>query len=80
MGGNFFDSDRLAESNAQPQRAGDTASTRFLGIMFECCSVYGRIYRDAAGTSYQGNCPKCAKKLTVGVGSGGTDQRFFRAQ
>ena len=51
----------------------------FLGIHFTCCNIYGRIYKNAAGTAYVGNCPQCRSKLTVPVGEGGTAQRFFSA-
>lgn len=52
----------------------------WIGIRFECCSVYTRIYRNAEGTAYQGACPKCLRKVRLAVGPGGTDARFFTAQ
>lgn len=51
----------------------------FLGIMFECCNVYGRIYKNKEGTAYVGKCPKCLKNVMVKVGKEGTNNRFFRA-
>jgi hypothetical protein len=63
--------------------ANDDRNTRrkpFLGIMFECCSIYSRIYKNKEGTAYVGHCPKCAKRLVVRIGPGGTDHRFFRAR
>ena len=56
------------------------SSRPFLGIFFECCGVYSRIYRNQAGTAYAGHCPRCLRKLEVKCGEGGTDQRIFRAQ
>jgi len=53
---------------------------KFLGIMFDCCGVYGRIYPNKEGTYYQGRCPKCLRMVKVKIGEGGTNQRFFRAQ
>ena len=52
----------------------------FLGIMFECCNVYGRIYKNKEGTHYQGKCPRCLRELKIKIGEGGTTNRFFRAQ
>ena len=57
-----------------------TTRRPFLGIWFDCCGVYGRIYKNAAGTMYTGRCPKCLRYVRVRVGGQGegTDRRFFR--
>ncbi len=52
---------------------------KFLGILFECCNVYGRIYKNKEGTFYQGRCPKCMRTIKIKVGEGGTTSRFFKA-
>ncbi|HOI54699.1 MAG TPA: hypothetical protein PLP01_05585 [Phycisphaerae bacterium] len=52
----------------------------WISVHFECCNVYARVYRNAAGTAYVGWCPKCAAKVTVRVAPGGTTTRFFRAR
>jgi hypothetical protein len=52
----------------------------WVGIRFDCCSVYVRIYRNAAGNAYEGQCPRCARKVRLRVGDGGTDARFFVAE
>lgn len=51
----------------------------FLGIMFECCNVYGRIYKNSEGTFYQGKCPRCLREIKIRIGEGGSKQRFFKA-
>ena len=53
---------------------------KYLGILFECCNVYTRVYKNAAGTHYVGFCPKCLKRVSLRIGKGGTSQRFFRAR
>ncbi|MBN2716451.1 MAG: hypothetical protein JXX14_11400 [Deltaproteobacteria bacterium] len=52
-------------------------SRPFLGIMFDCCHVYVRIYRNKQGTAYEGHCPKCFKRIRIRVGKGGSSSRFF---
>jgi len=51
----------------------------YLGITFECCQIYSRIYINRDGTAYEGRCPRCMKPLKIEIGEGGTDCRFFRA-
>ena len=52
---------------------------QFLGVMFECCHVYGRIYKNKTGTYYEGKCPRCLKVVRIAIGEGGTSTRFFKA-
>ncbi|MBN2801902.1 MAG: hypothetical protein JXR91_02290 [Deltaproteobacteria bacterium] len=51
----------------------------FLGIMFECCHVYGRIYKNKIGNAYNGYCPKCMRPIKIKIENGGTSNRFFNA-
>jgi len=53
---------------------------KYLGIKFNCCNVYNRVYINKDGTAYTGFCPKCFRKVNIKVGEGGTDNRFFNAQ
>ena len=52
----------------------------FIGIMFDCCGIYSRIYKNKQGTAYVGWCPKCMKKIELKIGEGGSDNRIFRAR
>ena len=53
---------------------------KFLGVLFECCNVYQRIYLNKDGNAYEGRCPGCAGEIRVLISPEGTDQRFFRAR
>ena len=55
-------------------------SRKFVGVQFTCCDVYTRVYVNRDSTAYEGNCPKCAKRVRLPIGPGGTDSRFFTAR
>jgi hypothetical protein len=52
---------------------------RFVGVHFVCCDTYARVYINRGQTAYEGHCPKCGKKVRLGIGPDGTDSRFFTA-
>ena len=53
------------------------AGRPYLSVLFACCSVYQRVYRDAEGKAYRGRCPRCGVAVTFAVGDGGTSARTF---
>jgi hypothetical protein len=63
----------MSRSKPNPQR-------KFLGVMFECCRVYSRVYIDPAGEVYEGRCPRCRKSVRFVVGEGGSGKRMWRVR
>ena len=56
---------------------------KFIGVWFECCHAYGRLYKNKDGTIYRGRCPKCLRSVQVRIDSGSdkaTNRRFFRGR
>ena len=52
---------------------------KFIGVMFECCSIYGRVYYSESKKGYYGACPICRRRVNVKVDpEKGIDARFFR--
>ena len=71
------DIDSKSHGRADPNSTG--ARRRYIGVHFECCGVYTRIYRRANQDAYLGRCPHCLRPVRVRVGRGGTNARIFRA-
>jgi len=51
----------------------------YLGVRFDCCAAYARIYRNRDHSAYEGRCPRCLKPVRIRIGREGTAHRFFRA-
>jgi hypothetical protein len=83
-GGDIVDISGLRSEAAKPGQDRDggrsPAARPWISIYFECCRVYCRVYRNAAGDAYVGWCPKCAGKATVLISADGGETRFFRAK
>lgn len=69
----------LEEESVDEATAGRVATPRrWIGMQFDCCSSYSRIYKNAKGTAYHGNCPRCGRSVRIRIGPEGTSHRFFR--
>ncbi len=51
----------------------------FLGVQFDCCRTYNRIYINRDRTAFVGHCPKCGKQVRAEISPDGTDTKFFSA-
>jgi hypothetical protein len=51
---------------------------KYIGIQFDCCHKYDRIYVNRMGTAYEGKCPGCYRAVKIRIGEGGVETRFFR--
>jgi hypothetical protein len=71
---------RGISDDASPAPAFGPLPRPWVGIKFDCCGVYTRVYRNRDDTAYTGHCPKCLRKIRLAVGPGGTDARFFAAE
>ena len=52
----------------------------YIGIHFECCNVYTRLYRKPEQTEYNGRCPNCLRTVRVKVSPTGSNTRMLRAR
>lgn len=70
----------LNNNDIQSGRTPQTTARPFIGVRFDCCGVYSRIYRRSDQREYRGRCPRCLRELNVPVGENGTSARIFRAE
>jgi hypothetical protein len=61
-------------ANEEPKQKGKA----YISMMFECCKVYARVYKNKAGDAYVGWCPRCCKQVRVKIGPGGGSNRMFK--
>lgn len=69
-----------AETPDKPTHQSSGERRPWVGVRFDCCGVYARVYRNAEGTAYIGRCPRCTKRVRMTIGPGGTASRFFVAE
>lgn len=57
-----------------------TGPRPYLGIYFECCRVYARVYRRPDQPQYVARCPRCLRAAKIRVGPDGKSGRMFIAR
>jgi hypothetical protein len=75
-----LDIDGVEDPGARTSRRAGGRNRPWVGIHFDCCGVYTRVYRNREQTAYEGCCPGCTRKVTLRIGPDGTDARFFIAE
>lgn len=70
----------LRDASNAPIAGGRTEGRPWIGIHFQCCGVYTRVYRQREASSYEGRCPKCTAKVSLRVGPDGVAARVFTAR
>lgn len=79
----IIDIEGVTQPNPVRRREGGGAQGQrrpWLSVWFRCCSAYGRIYRNASGSKYEGNCPRCGARVRALIGPGGTSRRMFETR
>lgn len=61
----------------QTQSDKNPAHRPYLQVLFDCCNVYQRVYRNPTGEFYLGRCPRCLRSIRFMVGKNGTATRTF---
>ena len=52
----------------------------FVGVLFQCCRVYGRAYLNRDATAYEARCPRCYQSVRLKVSPTGSTSRFFTSE
>ena len=60
----------------------DTATSThrvWVGVYYECCAAYARVYRRPDDLRYHGRCPECGAAVSIRVGPNGIAARMLIA-
>jgi len=55
-----------------------TRENKFIGILFECCNIYRRIYMNKEKNAYEGKCPNAMERLRWRLDQAERRHVFFR--
>lgn len=74
----YVEIEGLDDATSKPSDNG--RGQRWIGVRFDCCGTYQRIYCNRDGSAYEGRCPRCLQQVRAIIGPGGTPSRFFVAE
>lgn len=66
----------MAGANAPAAGSGERV---WIGVRYECCGTYTRVYRRLSDSQYRGRCPRCGAGIVVRVGPNGVQSRILIA-
>lgn len=75
----ILDIEGLDDPHAREVSPDTAAGRRWIGVRFDCCGAYTRVYVNRQKTAYEGKCPRCLRTVKVRIGPGGTNARMFKA-
>jgi hypothetical protein len=70
----------VPDNNSDYRQAASPGPRPYIGMFFECCHVYTRVYRRPGETCYIARCPRCLRSTRIQVAPDGTNTRFLRAR
>jgi hypothetical protein len=62
-----------------PPREAAPRTRPFVGLVFVCCQVYGRIHLTHDGAAFAGHCPRCGGAIRIEIDPDAPSGRFFVA-
>ncbi|HPF41473.1 MAG TPA: hypothetical protein PK093_22790 [Phycisphaerae bacterium] len=78
--GRHLDITDLDPPGETPMADSATSSHRvWVGVYYECCAAYARVYRRPDDLRYQGRCPECGASVSIRVGPNGIAARMLIA-
>ncbi len=78
MAGDHFDASSDPPSHEEPREVRAVGGSRpFVGVQFQCCGAYSRIFLNPPETAFAGYCPRCGRRVEFPVSETGSNDRFF---
>lgn len=69
----------ILRKNAVNKRFIAIEKREFIGVLFQCCNVYSRVYLNKETSAYVARCPRCSHPIQINISPKGSSSRFFSA-